>query len=649
MILACHDIYKAFGTDELIKNGSFHINEGEKAAIVGINGAGKTTLLKIITGEEPADSGEVTLAHDKKLGYLAQYQDESKDTSIYEEVLSAKSDLIDMESELRNLEEGLATVPQNELESYMSRYHKLLDEFNDKGGNYFRSEAQGILMGLGFSKEELNRSMRELSGGQKTRVNLAKLLVEKPDVLLLDEPTNHLDINSVIWLEGFLKGYSGAVLIVSHDRYFLDHIVTKVIEIFNKKVNVYEGNYTAYSQKKSQARAAELKAYENQQRELAHQKQVIDKLKSFNREKSIKRAESREKALSKIELLEKPVEEKTEMHLVLDPELLSGKDVLSVVDLKKSFPGKDLFSNISFEIKRGERVALLGDNGTGKTTLLKIITDSIDADAGVVNIGTNVCIGYYDQAQQQLTDSNTLFDEIREAYPDMNNTRVRNVLASFLFTGEDVFKKIGDLSGGERGRVAIAKLMLSRANFLILDEPTNHLDMISKEILEDVLNTYTGTVLFVSHDRYFVNKTATRILDLTHNMIVDYNGNYDYYLEKRDELTNIKLSERERNSGATAAPVGATLNEEPVKKLSGKEQHEENKRLNAERKKQANALKKMEEEIEKLENEKNSLEEQMALPENAVNSAKLNELHSKISEIEEKLSELYDKWEELAE
>lgn len=634
MILACQNISKSFGTDEIIQHASFHVEAYEKVAIVGINGAGKTTLLRIIMGEIPADQGEVVLAKDKTIGYLPQNPDVSGNHTIYEEVLSAKEALISMEEKLRDMESKMNQYQGQELEDFMESYNRLNHEFELQGGYSYQSEIVGVLKGLGFSEEEFGKHMQELSGGQRTRVCLGKLLVTKPDVILLDEPTNHLDINSIAWLETFLLNYKGAVVIVSHDRYFLDKVVSKVIELDRTKVSVFQGNYSDYAQKRAQVREAQLKQYYNQQREIKHQEEVIAKLKSFNREKSIKRAESREKMLDKIERLEKPTEENTDIHLHLEPRIVSGNDVLSVEHLAKAYPNQQLFSDISFEIKRGERVALIGDNGTGKTTILKIINDMIEADGGVVKLGTNVNIGYYDQEHQVLHKEKNLMEEISDAYPNLTNTEIRNVLAAFLFTGDEVFKQIADLSGGEKGRVSLAKLMLSEANFLILDEPTNHLDITSKEILEQALNSYTGTVLFVSHARYFINKTATRILNLTGETIVNYIGNYDYYMEKCKELTQIYVGKKENEVKAET---------ESSNKLDWKQQKEEQARL----RKIENERKRTEEKIEELETHISELEESFSKEEIATNSAKLQEVHEEYAKCQQELEALYEKWETL--
>ena len=645
MILSCQNISKSFGTDEILKNVSFHIEANEKAAIVGINGAGKSTLLKIIMQKETPDTGEVILAKDATIGYLAQYQDVSGHRTIYEEVLDAKQNIIEMEERLRGMETQMNTLTGQELETLLDGYHRLSHEFELLGGYTYRSEVTGILKGLGFSESEFDRQMSELSGGQKTRVSLGKLLVTKPDVLLLDEPTNHLDMESIRWLEGFLMNYKGAVVIVSHDRYFLDRVVTKVVEIFQHQGYVYQGNYTEFAKKKAKIREDLLKQYYNQQRDIKHQEEVITKLKSFNREKSIKRAESREKMLDKIERLEKPTDENTDIHIVLEPDVTSGNDVLTVEHLRKAFGTHTLFDDLSFEIKRGERVALIGNNGTGKTTILKIINELLLADGGTIVLGSNVHIGYYDQEHQLLHMEKTIFEEIADDYPQLNHTKIRNVLAAFLFTNDDVFKRIADLSGGERGRVSLAKLMLSDANFLILDEPTNHLDITSKEILESALNQYTGTVFFVSHDRYFINQTATRILDLTGGTIVNYIGNYDYYLEKHDELTRIYVEAEPKAQAAqmteqTVAQDGSGTD----KKADWQAQKAEQARI----RKLENTLKKAEERIAELEDLIAGIDEECADPANATNSAKLGELTGRQNEYRSELEKCYEEWEQVS-
>ena len=555
MILACHNINKSFGEHVIVHDGSFHIEEREKAALVGINGAGKSTILKMIMGEEPLDGGDVILAKGKTIGYLAQHQDLLPGSTIYEEVRSARADIFALESQIRSVEEELKHLSGDALKERLDTYNRLQSEFEDKNGYACESEITGVLKGLGFTEDDFSKLTDTLSGGQKTRVSLGKLLLTKPDVLLLDEPTNHLDLNSVSWLETFLMNYPGAVFIVSHDRYFLNRVVTKVVEIEHGEIRTYLGNYKAYSAKKQQIRDAQLKEYLNQQREIRHQQAVIEKLRSFNREKSIRRAESREKMLEKISPVEKPAETVQEMHLTLEPAYTSGNDVLSVERLSKQFDGQILFRDVSFEIKRGEHVAVIGDNGTGKTTLLKILNQVIRADSGSFTLGAKVKIGYYDQEHHVLHDEKTIFEEISDDYPSLNNTQIRNTLAAFQFTGDDVFKEIRSLSGGEKGRVSLAKLMLSEANFLILDEPTNHLDITSKEILEEALNSYSGTVLYVSHDRYFINQTASRILELVNQTFVNYIGNYDYYLEKKEELTRAYSTPDRRQAAPAPLPL----------------------------------------------------------------------------------------------
>ena len=637
MILSCNNISKSFGTDIIIKSCSFNIEDHEKAAIVGINGAGKSTLLKIITGEEPADTGIVTLAKDKTLGYLAQQQDLQSDRSIYDELLSVKQYILDMESELRRIEAAMNSASGDELEALMNRYTNLNHEFEMNNGYAYKSEITGVLKGLGFTEEDFSLHVNTLSGGQKTRVSLGKLLLSKPDIIMLDEPTNHLDMESISWLENYLLNYNGAVLIVAHDRYFLDKIVSKVIEIDNGDCTVFSGNYTDYASKKAILRNMKLKEYLNQQRDIKHQEEVIAKLKQFNREKSIKRAESREKMLDKMEVVDKPVELNAKMNIQLEPSVVSGNDVLTVTDLTKSFDGNTLFNNINFDIKRGERVALIGNNGTGKTTILKLINGIIQPDSGSIYLGAKVAIGYYDQEHHVLDPDKTLFQEIQDAYPDLNNTQIRNTLAAFLFTDDDVFKYIRDLSGGERGRVSLAKLMLSNANLLILDEPTNHLDIVSKEILENALNSYTGTILYVSHDRYFINATATRIIELTNQNIVNYIGNYDYYLEKRDILTTKTFPATTGSSSADTAVKDS--------KISWQQSREEQNRL----KKRKNEIKRTEERISVVEERLAAIDAEYSDPSIGSNTARLMELHNESAGLQKELDELYEHWDSLME
>ena len=650
MILACHNLKKAFGERVIVREGSFHIEEREKAALVGINGAGKSTILKMIMNEEPSDGGEIILAKGKTIGYLAQHQNMLPDGTIYDELRSAKADIFEMEQKIRSIELELKSLSGDELEDRLDTYNRLQSEFEARNGYACESEITGVLKGLGFSEDEFSKKTDTLSGGQKTRVALGKLLLTNPDILLLDEPTNHLDLNSIAWLETYLINYPGAVFIVSHDRYFLNRVVTKVIEIENGEIRMYMGNYKAYSEKKQQLRDARLKEYYNQQREIKHQQAVIDKLKSFNREKSIRRAESREKMLEKIKPVEKPVEVNSEMHFSLEPACVSGNDVLTVEHLSKQFDGQVLFRDVSFEVKRGEHIAIIGDNGTGKTTLLKILNQVQTADTGSFTLGAKVRIGYYDQEHHVLHDKKTIFEEISDDYPMLNNTQIRNTLAAFQFTGDEVFKEIHSLSGGEKGRVSLAKLMLSEANFLILDEPTNYLDIASKEILEEALNNYSGTVLYVSHDRYFINSTASRILELVNQTFVNYIGNYDYYLEKKDELTRAYASGASSGSSSAANSSGSgSISEnraaDPGSKLSWQEQKEQQAR----ERKRKNDLKKTEEEISRLEERNARIDHEMTLEEVYSNSVKCQELAEEHAANEKKLEELYETWELLAE
>lgn len=654
MILSCSNICKSFGDNDILKHISFHVEEHEKAAVVGINGAGKSTLLKIIVGHLSPDSGTVTLAKGAALGYLAQHQDLEGAETIYDALLEVKRPILEMEAQLRRLESQMKSASGDALEEMLSQYSRLNHEFEMANGYACQSEITGVLKGLGFAEEEFSKPIQALSGGQKTRVSLGKLLLTKPDVLLLDEPTNHLDMESIAWLETYLKTYPGAVLIVAHDRYFLDRVVTKIVELDNGEATVFSGNYSAYSDKKAMLRDAKIRAYLNQQQQIKHQEAVIAKLRSFNREKSIKRAESREKMLDKIERVERPMEVNDAMDIRLEPDVVSGNDVLTVKDLAKSFGSQHLFSHASFEVKRGERVAIIGNNGTGKTTLLKLINHMIPADEGEIRLGSKVHIGYYDQEHQVLHMDKTLFDEMQDTYPNMNNTQIRNTLASFLFTGDDVFKLIRDLSGGERGRVSLAKLMLSDANFLLLDEPTNHLDITSKEILESALNRYTGTVIYVSHDRYFINRTATRILDLTDHSFVNYIGNYDYYLEKKEDVeaahfakTSVSFASGgavvpEESKNAPSAPAQTAASSSA---LDWKAQKEEQARI----RKLQNELKKTEEEIHRLESRDSEIDELLSLEEVYTDVARLMELNKEKDAAANRLEELYARWEELAE
>ena len=641
MILSVSNIHKSFNEVPILKNVSFHIEDNEKAAIVGINGAGKTTLLRIIMGELSADEGLVTFAKDKTVGYLSQHEAVSGENSIYQELLSVKQDILDMELQMHTMELQMKTASGDSLSKLMDSYSVLTHAYETGGGYTYKSEIVGVLKGLGFAEEEFDKSVSTLSGGQKTRVALGKLLLLKPNLIILDEPTNHLDLQSIAWLETYLLNYKGAVIIVSHDRYFLDRIAGKVIELDNTKATVFSGNYSAYAAGKEMLRAAAFNAYMKQQQEIKHQEAVIEKLKSFNREKSIKRAESREKMLQKIEVLEKPTEVRADMHLTLDPKFQSGNDVLQVEGLSKAFGPLSLFDNLSFDLKKGEHVAIIGDNGTGKTTILKIINELLPPDRGTIRLGTNVAIGYYDQEHHVLHPEKTLFEEISDDYPTLNNTEIRNTLAAFLFTGEDVFKTIKTLSGGERGRLSLAKLMLSEANFLILDEPTNHLDIMSKEILEDALCAYTGTVLYVSHDRYFINRTAHRILDLTRRTLTNYLGNYDYYLEKKEEqIAKIDAVLTGAQPGKTTRTVDAPS--------GAKQDWKAKKEQQAVQRKRENDLKKCEEQIEALETRNEEIDTLMASPEVCTDVARLQELNREKEGNETELARLYEKWEELS-
>ncbi len=664
MILSCHNISKSFGVESILENVSFLINEHEKAAIVGINGAGKSTLLKIIIGELSADTGEVIFAKGTTFGYLSQHQDLVSERSVYDEMLSVKAELLRKEQTIRKLEQDMKSAEGEALEQMLSSYTRLTHEFEQEDGYAYRSKVVGVLKGLGFTEEDFSKCIATLSGGQKTRLALGRLLLLNPDLILLDEPINHLDMNSIAWLETYLLNYSGAVIIVAHDRYFMDRIVTKVIELDNKQARMFTGNYSQYAEKKEQLRAIEIQHYLNQQREIKHQEEVIAKLRSFNREKSIKRAESREKMLDKIERIEKPTTVDSKMRLKLEPNITSGNDVLYAADLSKSFGDQELFRGVGLDIKRGERVAIIGGNGTGKTTLLKIITGLLEPDSGEIRTGVKVHVGYYDQEQQVLHPDKTIFDEIQDEYPYLTNTAVRNVLAAFLFTNDDAFKLVKDLSGGERGRVSLAKLMLSEANFLILDEPTNHLDIVSKEILENALNSYTGTILFVSHDRYFINKTATRILDLTRGTLVNYRGNYDYYLEKKEQTESVVFgggnaaagnrgtatAGNNANSGKSGSASAGSNNGQSASTSdasSGRDDWQKKKEKQARERKRKSDLEKVEKQIHLLESEDAEIDEKLTDEAYYTDPHKLVELNNRKQAIAEQLEALMEQWEEL--
>lgn len=634
MILSASHISKSFGDIDIIKNASFVINEKDKVAIVGLNGAGKTTLLKILTGEEKASSGDVILSKDKSIGYLKQINHSDSTLTILEEIYTVIQDVFDLEEKLLQVQERISKANEEELASLYAEYESLNHRYEAMDGYSAKSRVVGVLKGLGFSEAEFGKYISMLSGGEKTRVFLAKLLIEEPDIILLDEPTNHLDLSSIEWLENYLLNYKGCVIIVSHDRYFLDRIVTRVIDIDNTAVRLYEGNYSEFSIKKASLKEAMEKAYENQQSMIKHQEEVIEKLRSFNREKSIKRAESREKLLNKIERIDKPTEIKSDMGLYFQTDTESGKDVLNVVDISKKFDDKILFSGLHFEVKRGEHIAIMGDNGSGKTTILKIITGLLDSDSGYVQLGSNVLLAYFDQEHQVLDMNKTLFEEIQDTYPNMDNTRVRNTLAAFLFTGDDVYKRISDLSGGERGRISLAKLMLSKANLLILDEPTNHLDIVSKEVLENAIKNFEGTVLYVSHDRYFINQTANRILHLKDNVLYNYIGNYDYFLEKRDDV-------EKKTSTLEIHTTSESTSDAKSSWLSSKEE-------NARIKKRQNALKKCEDTISDLEEKLARIDTDFLDPKIQTDVAKLIQLQKEKEELSSRLEALYMEWESLS-
>ena len=655
MILACQNIQKSFGEKTVLKDINFHIENRDKCAIVGINGAGKTTLLKIILGEDEPDSGQVVIARDVRVGYLSQTQDTELDNTIYGAMQDAKRYILEMEQRMRALEKEMQEKTGDELASIMEAYNRLSTTYDRENGYAYESEITGVIAGLGFTQDDYDRPIETLSGGQKMRVGLGRLLLSHPDIIILDEPTNHLDMSSISWLEGFLASYPGAVIVVSHDRYFIDKISNKILEIDQGRSTMFNGSYSYYSEEKAKKRQAAMNEYLKQQAEIAHEEAVITKLKQFNREKSIKRAESREKKLDKIERIEKPTEVNADMRLKLEPVCESGNDVLLVEGLAKAFGDNKLFDNLSMDIKRGEHVALIGGNGTGKTTILKMINRMLSKDDGKITFGSKVKVGYFDQEHHDLDTGKTIFEEMSDSFPDMNNTRIRNVLAAFLFTGEDVFKTIGDLSGGERGRLSLAKLMLSPANFLILDEPTNHLDISSKEILEDALKDYTGTILYVSHDRYFINKTATRIIELRNKVLTSYAGNFDFYEENRDRLYELQHGESagsssdEKKSSVSSTQTSGGEQTASDNKSEGRLEYESKKAQYAAERKKANEIKRIESAIAEIEEKLADIDAQLADPANGTNVELLVELSQKKEESEETLLELYTRQEELSE
>lgn len=632
MILSCSNIKKSYGTDIILENISFTINEQEKVAIVGVNGAGKSTLFKIITSEISCDEGTVSFPKGVQIGYFSQDLQIDSDKTIYDELLTVFDNIISIEKEMSEIEHKMGDSENSELDSLMKRYSLLSSELEEKNGYEYKSRIRGVIKGLGFTENESETPITHLSGGQKTRIALGKLLLSSPDILLLDEPTNHLDIESIKWLEDFLKNYKNCVIIISHDRYFINKTTTKIIEIENKKSTMYNGNYSFYAEKKAINRQIELNHYITQQKEIKRQEEVIKKLRSFNREKSIKRAESREKALNKMELIDKPENLPDKIKITLKPKIESGYDVLSIIDLKKDFDDKNLFKNISFEIKKGEKVALIGPNGVGKTTLIKMILNKVEKTSGEIKLGANINIGYYDQEHQGISMEKTIFNEISDSFPKLTNFEIRNTLAAFVFTGDDVFKDISSLSGGEKGRVALAKIMLSNANFLILDEPTNHLDINSKEILEEALRNYEGTCLYISHDRYFINNTAEKIIDLTPCKAVIYNGNYDYYMEKK---TLIKET-----------PAPSSFLEKNLSS-SGKSDWQKQKEETALKRKKENLMKKAEKQIEETEEKILLLDKLLEKEDVYTNAQKSREICEEKNNLEEKLLQIYSEWENL--
>ena len=628
IVLSCSNISKSYGANTILENISFSIEDGDKIGLIGLNGSGKTTLFNILAGEILNDSGDIYIQKDLKIGYLKQHTNIESNLTIFDECLEVFKPLIEMEKVLRNLEHKISLESSNghsdKLDSLLNEYSILLEEFNSQNGYGYRSEIKGVLKGLGFSDEEMDKNANVLSGGQKARLSLAKLLLEKPNVLLLDEPTNHLDIDAINWLENFLKEYNGAVLTISHDRYFLNNVVSKIFLLENKNIKIYNTNYTKYMEQRKKDLEILKKQYENQQKEIKRQEEIIQRFSNYGGKRYIKQAQARQKLLDKMKLLDKPIDDK-KAKINFEPKIKSGRDVLKVENLGKSFKEYELFKDINFNIYRGEKVGLIGPNGVGKTTLFKTILNEIPYEEGNITIGQHVHIGYFDQEQTNLNLNNTVIDEIWDEHPKLNHFEIRTILSHFLFIGDDIFKEISELSGGERGRLQLLKMMLSDANFLLMDEPTNHLDIDSKEVLEDALIEYEGTVLVISHDRYFLNKVADKILEMTEDGIIEYLGNYDYYLEKKNETV---IEEDEEFKTKTQI------------KLERKKEREKQKLY----RKKKNKIENLENLIEKNEIKIENLDKLLCDPKIYENPEKALELSQEREEIQLKLDKLYDEW-----
>jgi ATP-binding cassette, subfamily F, member 3 len=635
IVLSCKDIHKSYGIDVILDKVTFNINEGEKVGLIGANGAGKTTLFKILTAQLEQDTGELFIDKNKRVGYLSQHLSLESGSTIYEELLTVFQELLNIESRITELEVKLNEPYDNSKQEYHDKiiheFTTLTEVYEHRGGYTYKGEISRVLRGLGFTEEDFNKNINILSGGQKTRVALCKLLLTMPEILLLDEPTNHLDLDAIEWLEDYLKAYKGTMIIISHDRFFLDSITNKTVEMINGHVNTYNGNYTTFVDLKQKNYEVQLKAYNLQQTEIKRQEDIIERYRSFNREKSIKAAESREKALEKVERIEAPDKETKASKIKFETQIKSGNDVLHAENLSKSYGEKRLFHNLDLDIKRGEKTALIGENGRGKTTLFRIIMDNVEKDTGIKVLGKNVFIGYYDQEQSNLNLEKTVLDEVWDEFPNMTTTQLRNALAAFLFTGDDVFKHISTLSGGEKCRINLLKLMLSKSNFLLLDEPTNHLDINSREALEDALLSYDGTLLVISHDRYFLNKVIDKIYDLKEDGIKEYLGNYSYYVEKKKNPQ--RFEEELANAGKTKTQI-----QEEKKKKREFEKQEKEKLLK---------VKAVETSISNSEKKLLDLQNQLCLEEIYSNPQKSEDVNKEIAATEGILEKLYSEWEEL--